>query len=207
MRSETLDITIESRSADLWIHLSGPFTQEQLPTFREKFLLLIEDGNRTFIVNMEAVTAIDPGVIHLFLQLYSSLKAKKGSLKLIFTNDLLTRAFLPYRNIFSVYPDASLLIHRGFFAFLHRQGRLLSRKTGIRISRPVALFLLFILCGWFLSLLFIIHLQNRHIKEQTSELEDLSQWEASSRLEIENLRNRLQPLEQLGILRDTLRQP
>ncbi|MBN1757201.1 MAG: STAS domain-containing protein [Chitinispirillaceae bacterium] len=207
MRSETLDLSIESRSGDLWFTLSGPFTQEQIPTFREKFLLLIEDGNRSFILDMESISAIDPGAIHLLLQLLSSLKEKKGSLKLIFTNELLTRTFHPYRNIFSIYPDSSLLIRRGFFAFIYKQQRILSRKTGIRLSRPVALFLLIILCGWFISLGFIIHLQNRYIKNQNTELQELSQWEASSRLEIERLRNRLEPLEQLGIVRDTLESP
>jgi anti-anti-sigma regulatory factor len=207
MQSETLDITINLRSGDLWLHLSGPFTQDQIPTFREKFLLLIEDGNRSFIIDMENVSAIDPGAIQLFLQLLNSLKTKKGTLKLIFNNKLLTRAFLPYRNIFSIYPDSSLLIRKGLFALLQRQRRLLSRKTGIRLSRPVAFFLLCILCGWFLTLASIILLQNRRIKEQNAELQDLSQWEASSRLEIERLRNRLQPMEQLGILRDTLGNP
>lgn len=207
MRSETLDFSVESRTGDLWLNLSGPFTQEQIPTFREKIMLLVEDGNRSFIINMERITAIDPGAIHLLLQLLSTLKAKKGSLKLIFNNDMLTRAFLPFRNIFSIYPDASLLVRRGILAAIHKQRRLLSRKTGIRLSRPVALFLLIILCGWFISLGFIIHLQNRYIKNQNIELKELSQWEASSRLEIKRLRNRLEPLEQLGILRDTLEQP
>ncbi len=207
MRSETLDFSIELRSGDLWFELSGPFTQEQIPTFREKFLLLIEDGNRSFIIDMERLTAIDPGAIHLLLQLFSTLKAKKGSLRLIFRNDLLTRAFLPYRNIFSIYPDSSLLVRRGLLAMLYKQRRILSRKTGIRLSRPVAVFLLVVLCGWFISLAFIIHIQNRFIKNQNAELQELSQWEASSRIEIERLRNRLEPLEQLGILRDTLRAP
>jgi anti-anti-sigma regulatory factor len=207
MRSETLDFSIELRSGDLWFELSGPFTQEQIPTFREKFLLLIENGNRSFIIDMERLTAIDPGAIHLLLQLLSTLKAKKGSLKLIFKNELLTKAFLPYRNIFSIFPDSSLLVRRGFFAMLYKQHRVLSRKTGIRLSRPVAVFLLVVLCGWFISLAFIIHIQNRFIKNQNAELQELSQWEASSRIEIDRLRNRLEPLEQLGILRDTLRSP
>lgn len=207
MRSETLDLSVESRGGDLWLELSGPFTREQVPTFREKFLLLIDDGNRSFIITMEGITAIDPGAIHLLLQLLSTLKAKKGSLKLIFNNDMLTRAFRPYRNIFSIYPDASLLMRKGLLAAIYKRQLFLSRKTGIRLSRPVALFLLIVLCGWFISLGFILHLQNRYIKNQNIELKELSEWEATSRLEIERLRNRLEPLEQLGILRDTLEQP
>ena len=207
MRSETLDLTVESRNGDLWMELSGLFTQEQVPTFREKFLLLIEDGNRSFILDMERISAIDPGAIHLLLQLLSSLKAKKGSLRLIFRNELLTRALLPYRNIFSIYPDSSLLVRRGVLAQIYKRHKILSRKTGIRLSRPVALFLLILLCSLFTSLAFIIHIQNRYIKNQNTELQELSQWEASSRLEIARLRNRLEPLEQLGLLRDSVEHP
>jgi anti-anti-sigma factor len=207
MRSETLDITIEERAGDLWFILAGPFTQEQIPTFREKFLTLIEDGNRTFIVDLERVTAIDPGAVQLFLQLFSTIKAKNGTLKLVFNSDLVSRAFHPFRNIFTIFPDAALLQRGGLFALLHKQHRLMTRKTGIRLSRPIAFFLLFVLCGWFISMAYIIYLQNRHIREQQSDLNELTQWETRSRLEIENLRNRIQPFEQLGILRDTVRNP
>ncbi|MBN1575262.1 MAG: STAS domain-containing protein [Chitinispirillaceae bacterium] len=203
MRSETLDITIEGRGADLWFILSGPFTQEQIPTVREKFLTLIDDGNRSFIVDLERITDIDPGAVQLFLQLLNTVKSKNGVFRLVFSNENVSRAFHPFRNLFTIFPDDALLRRGGIVALLRNQRRLLSRKTGIRLSRPVALFLLFILFGWFLTLAFIINLQNRHIKEQRDELQELSQWETKSRLEIENLRNRLQPLEQLGILRDT----
>lgn len=54
---------------------------------------------------------------------------------------------------------------------------------------------------------FIIHLQSGYIKTQQSELQKLSQWETTSRMEIDRLRSRLQPLEQLGILRDTVTTP
>jgi anti-anti-sigma regulatory factor len=203
MRSDTLDIIIEERNGDLWCVLSGPFSQDQIPTFREKFITLVDDGNRSFVIDLERVGTLHAAVIPMFLQLINILKAKNGNCKFVFSNEHVTKAFHPYRHIITAYPDASLLLQGGLLAALQRQRRRLSRKTGIRISRPVALILLFVLCGWFISLLYIIHLQNRHIKEQQSELHDLSQWETRSRIEIENMRNRLQPLEQLGILRDS----
>jgi len=203
MRSDTLDITIEGRGIDLWFIVSGPFTREQIPTVREKFLTLIDDGNRSFIVDLEGITTIDPEVVHLFLQLLNTVTSKKGLFRFVFSNECVSRAFSPFRNLFTIYPNAALLRRGGIIALLLNQHRVLSRKTGIRLSRPVAIFLLVVLCGWFLTLAFIIHLQNRHIRVQQDELHELSQWETKSRLEIDNLRNRLQPLEQLGILRDT----
>jgi anti-anti-sigma regulatory factor len=205
MRSETLDITLEERGGDLWFVLRGPFTQEQLPAFRERFTTFLDDGTRSFIVDLEGVTVVDAGAPQLFIQLLNTVKGKNGDLRLVFKNECVTRAFAPVRNLFNIYADASLL-RSGVFALLMRQQRILSRKTGIRLSRPVALFLLIILCGWFISLAFIIHLQSRHIREQQTELQDLSQWETKSRIELDNLRSRLQPLEQLGILRDSSEQ-
>jgi len=203
MRSETLDYIFEERAGDLWVLLSGPFTSDQIPTFREKMLTLIDDGNHHLVFDLEHIRAIDSAVVPVFLQLLNTTSAKSGSLKLVFKNKLITSAFSAYRNIFSIFPDASLLHRGGIIALIHRQRRRMLRKTGIRISRPVALFLLFILSGWFISLFFIIHLQNRHIKEQQQELQELSQWETRSRLEIDKLRSRLRPLDQLGILKDS----
>lgn len=203
MRSETLDYIFEERSGDLWILLSGPFTSDQIPTFREKIVTLIEDGNHHLVFDLERLSAIDGAVVPLFLQLLNSTSSKSGSLKLVFKNSLVTAAFSAYRNIFTIFPDGELLRHGGLLALIKRQRRRLLRKTGIRISREVALILLLIICGWFISLFFIIHLQNRHIKDQQRELQELSQWETRSRLEIDKLRGRLRPLDQLGILKDT----
>lgn len=207
MRSETPDYIIEERASDLWITFSGPFTREHVPVFREKFVSLIEDGNKFFVIDLEKVTSIDGVVVQLFLQLLNMLKGRSGSLKLVFKNERVTRALTYYKNIFTVFPDATLLEKRGLAAILYRQRRFLLRKTGVRLSRPVALFLIMTLFGWFISMLFIIHLQNRHIKEQQTELQELTHSEMKFRIEIDKLRSRLQPLEQLGILKDTVALP
>ncbi len=206
MRSEFLEMSVAERNGDLWFILEGSFGREQIPTVREKILTLIDDGARSIVVDMERVGFVDNEVPNLFVLLLNTIKGKNGTLKLVFSNDVVYRAFQPYRNIFTIFPDASLLRRGLIQQFLDRR-RFLLRKTGIRLSRPVAFFLIIVICGWFLSLLFIIHLQNRHIREQQAELHELIEWETRSRLEIDNLRSRLQPLEQLGILRDTLRNP
>jgi anti-anti-sigma factor len=203
MRFDTLDIIIESRNDAIWLFLSGPFRKEQIPQIREKFTVLIGDGNRTFVVDLEKVTIIDDSCIQMFLQLLNTIKGKNGELSLVFKNDIIIRAFAPFVNIIPIYPDSTLLVTKGFFAGLKRRGKLLSRKTGIRISRPVALFLLFVISGWFISMLYIVYMQSNNLKEQQSELHDLVKWKQRSILEIRTMKDRLLPLEQLGILRDT----
>ena len=204
MRFEALDIIIEGRGDATWLILSGPFHREQVPNIRGKFSALLEDGNRYFIVDLEAITNIDPEVVDLFLKIANDVRAKSGDLKLVFKNRIVSRAFGPYNNLFEIFPDAATLDSGGFFGRIIRRGRVLAKKTGVRLSLPVAVFLLFVLCGWFLSLLFIIDIQNRRITEQQRELSELSQWKEQSMVELNTLRERIRPLEQLGILKDTV---
>lgn len=204
MHFDSLDIIIESRNDAVYITLSGPFRKEQIPPMREKFFVLIEDGNRRFLVNMENVTDIDDSVVQMFLQLLNTIKGKGGELSLIFKNDTLTRVFAPFFNLIPVFPDDSTAAPGGFLVSLRRRGIILSRKTGIRISRPVAIFVLIVLCGWFVTLLFIIRLQNRHLKEQQIELYELSSYKQRAIIEINSMKERLRPLEQLGIIKDSL---
>ena len=203
MHFEALDITIEGRDDAVWLTLAGPFKKEQIPHMREKFSILLEDGNRVFIIDLDQVTSIDETVVQMFLQVLSIIKGKGGELKLIFKNESIYKVFTPFLNLIPIYPDRAALTSGGFLSSLRRRGEALSRKTGIRISRPVALFVLIVLCGWFLTLGFIIRHQNRSIKEQQSELIELTQWKQRSLLEINTLKDRIRPLEQLGILRDT----
>ena len=202
MKSEALDITIISRGQRLWLNFSGPFNNEQAPGIKEKISGLIEDGNRRLVVDLEGVTNIDDAVAPLFLFLVNLIRGKGGDIKFIFKNEVVSRAFSPYKNLFGIYPDAMALQSGGFFGILRRRRSVLSKKTGVRMSRPLALVLLCSLAGWFLSLMFIIFLQNRRIHEQETEVVGLTQWKQQANVEIMNLRERIRPLDQLGILKD-----
>lgn len=203
MRSEALDITIEGRKEAVWLFLSGPFHGEQVPSMREKIAGLIDDGNRRLVVDLENVLDIDDSVAQMFLSLLNLMRGKGGDILFIFRNEGVSKAFSPYRSIFSIYPDAQSLPAGGIFGNLRRRGRMLSRKTGIRLSRPVALTLLITLFGWILTLMFIIHQQNQRIRRQETETRALTEWNRSATAEIKELRDRIRPLEQLGILKDS----
>ena len=202
IRSEALDIVLESRGATVWWFLAGSFNNEQAPSIREKFIGLMDDGCRNFIVDMEKVTAVDDGIVPMFLSLLNTLKGKGGDMTFIFKNETLCRAFLPCSNLFSIFPDADSLSKGTLLDLLKKRGRALTRKTGFRISRTVAILLLTVLSGWFLTLLFIINMQNQRIRQQQDEIHELGAWKLTTDIELETLRERLQPLEQLGIIQD-----
>jgi anti-anti-sigma regulatory factor len=204
MKSEALDITIVSRGGSIWLILSGPFHNEQVPNIKEKISGLIDDGNRRLVVNMENVSDVADSVAPMFLTLVNLIKGKGGDIKFVFKNEPVSKAFFPYRNLFGIYPDATALNIGGFFGVLRRRKSVLSKKTGVRMSRPVALILLVSLGGWFLSLVFIILLQNQRIRHQEVEVNGLSRWKQQASVEIVRLRERIRPLDQLGILKDSV---
>lgn len=140
----------------------------------------------------------------MFLLLLNRVKEKGGFLKFVFRNETVSNAFLSYRTIFDISPNSQSLKSGGILGNIRRRSALLRRKTGIRISRPVAVFLLFVLCGWFLTLGFVIRLQNRTIRTQEQEINELHTWKESAEIEMQSLRERLRPLEQLGLIRDSL---
>jgi len=204
MLSEALDIIIESRGDTIWMTLSGPFNKEQVPNIRAKIEGFIQDGHRELVVNLEGVTIIHDTVAPMFLNLLNLIKGKNGDIKLIFKNDAVSNAFSPYKNIFSVFPDANSIYSKRFFHSMRRTGISLTKKTGIRLSVPVAIFLLFILTGWFISLGIIINMQKKQIIAQETEIREFQQWEEKTSMELDELRNRIKPLKQLGLILDSI---
>jgi anti-anti-sigma factor len=202
MRSEALDITIETRGRAIWLVLSGPFHAEQTPGMKEKIAGLVEDGNKKIIIDMENISDIDDSVPQMFLSLLNLVRGKGGDILLVFKNETVTKAFSPLKSVLSIYPDARSLPTGGLFSTLRRRSRVLTRKTGIRLSRPIAIALLVTLSGWILTLFFIIRLQNQRIRQQELEIRNVSEWKQNAMTELKTLKERLKPLEQLGIVKD-----
>jgi hypothetical protein len=157
------------------------------------------------VLNLEGVTEVDTMVAETFLRILNTVRSKKGELRLVFRNEPVSKAFQPFKHLFLIYPDSQSVEGGGIFSTLKRQSRTLFRKTGVRISRPVALFLLVALCGWFISLLFIIQIQNKRLTEQGIELHAVTLNKNELEAEVTILRERVRPLEQLGIIADSSR--
>ena len=204
MLSEALDIIIESRGDTIWMTLSGPFNKEQVPNIRAKIEGFIQDGHRELVVNLDGITSIHETVAPMFLNLLNLIKGKNGDIKLIFKNEAVSIAFASYKNIFSVFPDVNSVYSKRFLHSIRRTGISLTKKTGIRLSVPVAIFLLFILTGWFISLGIIINMQKKQVSAQEAEIREFQQWEEKTTMELDELRNRIKPLKQLGLILDSI---
>ena len=207
MLFEALDIIIESRGSIIWLTLEGPFTKEQIPNIKTKIEHLIRDGNREIVIDLEKLTVIHETVAPMFLNLLNLIRGKGGDIKLIFKNDIVYKSFLPYKNIFSIYQDAVSLTGNRFLYTVKQRARLLTKKTGLRLSIPVALFLTFLFTGWFISLGYIISMQKKQISSQDNELHTLKQIRQKNDIELNELRARIIPLQQLGLIQDSITAP
>jgi hypothetical protein len=58
------------------------------------------------------------------------------------------------------------------------------------------------LAGWILTLCFIIYQQNMRIRQQEMETRSLTEWQRNANAELKVLRERMLPLEQLGIIKN-----
>jgi len=200
MRSEALEITLIARGESMWIVLKGPFHDEQIPQIREKINGLIRDGVRMIVLDIEHVRSAGESVVSLCVNMTNTLRGKGGDLKLIFNSNTLTRLFSSYRHILSIYPNAHALERGKLRTVLKRSSRYLTKKTGVRISRGVALSFLFLSTGWFSTLLIVIYLQSTRITEQHNEIDQLSSQLHSSTKQLQILQKRIGPLIQLGIV-------
>ena len=77
---------------------------------------------------------------------------------------------------------------------MRRSGIFMTKKTGIRLSVPVAIFLMVILTALIISLGVIINIQKEQIADQEAEIRDYDQWKKVTEIEINELRNRIKPM-------------
>ena len=203
MRSEALEIQIEEWNENTVLNLRGRFHNEQVPNIREKISDLLASENRGFILDFSEVTELDEAVPPFLLEVLNSIKGKEGELKIVCGGGAVLDALEKSRNIFDLYPDRNSIMSGGFLKRLQTRGITLSKKTGVRLSRSIAMLLFVALTGWFVSLLVILIMQYSQVSSQKKELSALRQWKSESEKQIQVLQERLKPLEDLGVAADS----
>ncbi len=207
MKSEALEIQIEDWNGNTVLKLRGRFNNEQVPNIREKVLDLLAGGDRSFIFDLTAVSELDSGVAEFFLETLNTVRGKEGDVRIVCGRDEILAVLQKFRNLLDINADWKDLSSGGLMRRLQTRGIVLSRKTGIRVSRPVALLLSFALTGWFLFLLTMLLIQNHQITKQKKALAELYEWRQATLQQVRVLQERLKPLEDLGIEADSLPKP
>lgn len=195
MTPDRLDFSLYETSGLLVIAPSGRLDADTGAALRAKVQSLAE-SRRSVVLDLLRVVSISDEAVLQILSLESDLRGAGGELALLVTSDDALARLEPWRNLFQIHPSLASLLATGF----QGRGFKWSRRTGFRLAPPVAITLGAILAGWMATLMILVIWQFRMLQTEGGELEKLRGEEAKARQQIAAFRERLKPLEDLGLL-------
>ena len=205
MKSDLIDIQVESRGNDVELSLSGSLGVVQLPQVKEKLNMLVDGPGCFFFLNLQNAHFTSELYLDVFLELLNRVKAQKSALILIFDSDELYDYFSRYVNIFEIYENRNAYKKSGMKKQLQQIGLHFGLRSGITVSSGVAVALISLLLGWFITLFVIISSQGHDIADKQAQIIALQNQKERYIKEIDKLESSIGPLRKLGVVQDTTR--
>ena len=205
MKSDLIDIQVESRGNDVELSLSGSLGVVQLPQVKEKLKMLVDGPGCFFFLNLQNAHFTSELYLDVFLELLNRVKAQKSALILIFDSDELYDYFSRYVNIFEIYENRNAYKKSGMKKQLQQIGLHFGLRSGITVSSGVAVALISLLLGWFITLFVIISSQGHDIADKQAQIIALQNQKERYIKEIDKLESSIGPLRKLGVVQDTTR--
>ena len=205
MKSDLIDIQVESRGNDVELTLSGSLGVVQLPQVKEKLNMLVDGPGCFFFLNLQNAHFTSECYLDVFLELLNRVKAQKSALILIFDSSELYEYFSRYVNIFEIYENRNAYKKSGMKKQLQQIGLHFGLRSGITVSSGVAVALISLLLGWFITLFVIISSQGHDISDKQAQIIALQNQKERYIKEIDKLESSIGPLRKLGVVQDTTR--
>ena len=203
MKSDLIDIQVESRGNDVELTLSGSLGVAQLSAVREKLDMLVDGPGCFFFLNLQNAHFSSDRYLDVFLELLSRVKSQKSTLILIFDSEELEDYFSKYLNIFEVYENRNAYKKSGTKKQLQQIGLHYGLRSGITVSSAVAVAFLSLILGWVVTLLIIISTQGRELSDKQAQIIALQNQKDRYIKEIDKLESSIGPLRKLGVVQDT----
>ena len=203
MKSDLIDIQVESRGNDVELTLSGSLGVAQLSAVREKLDMLVDGPGGFFFLNLQNAHFSSDRYLDVFLELLSRVKSQKSTLILIFDSVELEDYFSKYLNIFEVYENRNAYKKSGTKKQLQQIGLHYGLRSGITVSSGVAVAFLSLILGWVVTLLIIISTQGRELSDKQAQIIALQNQKDRYIKEIDKLESSIGPLRKLGVVQDT----
>jgi hypothetical protein len=203
MKSDLIDIQVESRGNDVELTLSGSLGVAQLSAVREKLDMLVDGPGCFFFLNLQNAHFSSDRYLDVFLELLSRVKSQKSTLILIFDSVELEDYFSKYLNIFEVYENRNAYKKSGTKKQLQQIGLHYGLRSGITVSSGVAVAFLSLILGWVVTLLIIISTQGRELSDKQAQIIALQNQKDRYIKEIDKLESSIGPLRKLGVVQDT----
>jgi anti-anti-sigma regulatory factor len=203
MKSDLIDIQVESRGNDVELTLSGSLGVAQLSALKEKLDMLVDGPGCFFFLNLQNAHFTSDDYLDVFLELLNRVKSQKSTLILIFDSMELYDYFEKYLNIFEVYENRNAYKKSGTKKQLQQIGLYYGLRSGITVSSGVAVAFLSLILGWIVTLLIIISTQGRELSDKQAQIIALQNQKDRYINEIDKLESSIGPLLKLGVVQDT----
>lgn len=203
MKSDLIDIQVESRGNDVEISLSGSLGFPQFSAVKEKLAMLVDGPGCFFFLNLQNAHFTSGHYLDFFLELLSRVKAQKSSLILIFYSEELYKYFERYQNIFEIYENRAAYKKSGTRKQLQQIGIHYGSRSGISLSPSVAVSFLALMLGLFVTLFIIVSIQGHDISDKQAQIIALQNQKERYIREIDKLESSIGPLRKLGVIQDT----
>ena len=203
MKSDLIDIQVESRGNDVELTLSGSLGVAQLSALKEKLDMLVDGPGCFFFLNLQNAHFTSDDYLDVFLELLNRVKSQKSTLILIFDSMELYDYFEKYLNIFEVYENRNAYKKSGTKKQLQQIGLYYGLRSGITVSSGVAVAFLSLILGWIVTLLIIISTQGRELSDKQAQIIALQNQKDRYIKEIDKLESSIGPLRKLGVVQDT----
>ena len=203
MKSDLIDIQVESRGNDVELTLSGSLGVAQLSALKEKLDMLVDGPGCFFFLNLQNAHFTSDDYLDVFLELLNRVKSQKSTLILIFDSMELYDYFEKYLNIFEVYENRNAYKKSGTKKQLQQIGLYYGLRSGITVSSGVAVAFLSLILGWIVTLLIIISTQGRELSDKQAQIIALQNQKDRYINEIDKLESSIGPLLKLGVIQDT----
>lgn len=203
MKSDLIDIQVESRGNDVEISLSGSLGYAQFSAVKEKLAMLVDGPGCFFFLNLQNAHFTSNQYIDFFLELLSHVKSQKSSLILIFDSEEQYKYFERFQNIFEIYENRSAYKKSGTRKQLRQIGIHYGTRTGISLSPSVAVCFLALMFGMFVTLFVVVSIQGRDISDKQAQIIALQNQKERYIHEIDKLESSIGPLRKLGVIQDT----
>lgn len=203
MKSDLIDIQVESRGNDVEITLSGSLGFAQFSAVKEKLTMLVDGPGCFFFLNLQSAHFTSPRYIDFFLELLNNVKAQKSALIFIFDSEEQYKYFNGFQNIFEIYESREAYKKSGTKKQLQQIGLHYGFRSGITLSPSVAIAFITLTIGLFITLFIIISTQGHDISDKRAQIIALQNQKDRYIHEIDKLESSIGPLRKLGVIQDT----
>lgn len=203
MKSDLIDIQVESRGNDVEISLSGSLGFAQFSAVKEKLAMLVDGPGCFFFLNIQNAHFTSDRYIGFFLELLNNVKSQKSALILIFDSEELYKYFSGYQNIFEIYENRAAYKKSGTKKQLQQIGLYYGMRSGITLSASVAVTFIVFTLGLLATLFVIISTQGHDISDKQAQIIALQNQKERYIHEIDKLESSIGPLRKLGVIQDT----